>query len=132
MPERTFEEVMERFRTIEIPEKFDMVVAIADGGIVPAAIINRRLGAEFRILRINLRDADQKPVYDSPKLLSPVDFGFRGKRILLADDRIKSGATIRFAKGLLHGAAVIKTFAVNGNADYALFDEECFRFPWII
>jgi xanthine phosphoribosyltransferase len=39
-----------------------------------------------------------------------------------------------FAKSLLeqNGAALVKTFAVNGNADYALFDEDCFKFPWIM
>jgi xanthine phosphoribosyltransferase len=64
--------------------------------------------------------------------MSPVDFDFAGKRLLLVDDRIKTGSTIQFAKEILQDAAVIKTFAVNGNADYALYNEACFRFPWII
>lgn len=34
------EEVLERFRTIEFHDDFDMIVAIANGGIVPAGIIN--------------------------------------------------------------------------------------------
>lgn len=129
---KSFEEVMERFRTIEIDERFDMIVAIANGGIVPAGIINQRLGAEVGILRINLRDERQQPRYDSPRLLSPVDFDVAGKNILLVDDRIKSGSTIRFARELMKDAALIRTFAVNGPADYALYDEPCFRFPWII
>ena len=33
---KTMEEVLERFRTIEFHEDFDMIVAIANGGIVPA------------------------------------------------------------------------------------------------
>lgn len=37
------EEVLERFRTIEFHDDFDMIVAIANGGIVPAGIINQRL-----------------------------------------------------------------------------------------
>lgn len=40
---KTMEEVLERFRTIEFHEDFDMIVAIANGGIVPAGIINQRL-----------------------------------------------------------------------------------------
>lgn len=40
------EEVLERFRTIEFHEDFDMIVAIANGGIVPAGIINQRLQKE--------------------------------------------------------------------------------------
>lgn len=34
---KTMEEVLERFRTIEFHDDFDMIVAIANGGIVPAA-----------------------------------------------------------------------------------------------
>ena len=74
----------------------------------------------------------QHPKYDQPKLLAPIDFDFRDKRILLVDDRIKTGSTIKLAKELMQEARMIKTFAVNGNADYALFDEACFKFPWIV
>ena len=76
------EEVLERFRTIEFHDDFDMIVAIANGGIVPAGIINQRLQKEVHLL--------------------------------------------------LKEARMIKTFAVNGTADYALFDETCFKFPWIL
>lgn len=97
----------------------------------PAGIINQRLQKEVHLLRINLRDEYQHPKYDAPQLLAPVDFEFRGKNILLVDDRIKTGSTIRLACELLKDAHMIKTFAVNGTADYALFDETCFKFPWI-
>lgn len=129
---KTFDEVMERFRTITFQEEFDMIVAIAYGGIVPAAIINQRLQKEIHLLKINLRDENQHPKYDAPKLIAPIDFDFKGKRILLVDDRIKTGSTIKLARELMKGAKLIKTFAVNGNADYALYDESCFRFPWIM
>ncbi len=132
MAGKSFEEVLERFRTIPIGERFDMIVAIANGGIVPAGILNQRLGIEMNLIKINLRDERQQPKYDAPQLLSPIDFDFREKRILLVDDRIKSGSTIRLAKELLKEASAVKTFAVNGTADYALYDEECFRFPWIM
>lgn len=58
---KTMEEVLERFRTIEFHEDFDMIVAIANGGIVPAGIINQRLQKEVHLLRINLRDEYQHP-----------------------------------------------------------------------
>jgi xanthine phosphoribosyltransferase len=136
--EKSFAEVLECFRTIAIDETFDLIVAIANGGIIPAGILAQRFdggsgrGPAVRVLRINLRDENQRPRYDAPRLLSPIDFEFVGKRILLVDDRIKSGSTIRLARELLRDAAVVRTFAVNGNADYALYNEECFKFPWII
>ena len=130
--DRSFDEVMERVRDIEIPEPFDMVVAIANGGIIPAAMINQRLGCEYHLLKINLRDAMQNKIYDKPKLLAEIDFDFKGKRILLVDDRVKTGTTLEFAKELLSDAALVKTLAVNGIADYCLYNESCFRFPWIV
>jgi xanthine phosphoribosyltransferase len=132
MNTKTFEAVMQRFREIEFHEDFDMIVAIANGGIIPAAILNQRLNTEIQLLKINLRDPNQQPKYDSPRLISPVDFDFKDKTVLLVEDRIKTGATVKFAIDLLQGARQIKTFAVNGNADYALFNEDCFKFPWIV
>jgi xanthine phosphoribosyltransferase len=129
---KSFSEVLERFREIEFRETFDMIVAIANGGIIPAAIINQRLNIEFHLLKINLRDPSQKPKYDTPQLIEPIGFTFRDKSILLVEDRIKTGATVQFAIDLLHDAREIKTFAVNGKADYSLYDETCFRFPWIV
>ncbi len=131
MNTRTFEEIMKRFAEIEIDEAFDMIVAIANGGLVPAGILNQRLQLEVKVLRINFKDDNQRPRYESPQLLQPIDFDFKGKRILLVDDRIKSGSTIVLAKQLLSEAKLVKTFAVNGIADYALFNESCFRFPWM-
>lgn len=123
---------MQRFREITFHETFDMIVAIANGGIIPAAIINQRLNIEIQLLRINLRDQDQKPKYDSPRLISPIDFDCKDKSILLVEDRIKTGATVQYVIDLLHDARQIRTFAVNGKADYSLYDETCFRFPWIV
>ncbi len=130
--QKSFQEVLERFANIEFDETFDLIVAIANGGIVPAGIINQRLLLDVQILKINFKDENQKPKYNEPILLKPIDFEFKNKKILLVDDRIKSGSTIKLAKELLNDATLVKTFAVNGNADYALFNEMCFRFPWNI
>ena len=132
LPTKSFEEVLQRLREVEFKENFDLIVAIANGGVIPAAIINQRLNIEFHLLKINLRDAFQKPKFDAPKLLQPIDFDFKDKKVLLVEDRIKTGATVNLALELLKEAEVIKTFAVNGEADYSLYDESCFRFPWII
>jgi xanthine phosphoribosyltransferase len=129
---KPFEEILQCFREIEFHETFDIIVAIANGGIIPAAILNQRLQTDLQLLKINLRDPHQQPKYDSPQLLSPIDFDYRNKTILLVDDRVKTGATLQFAAHLLQGAKTIKTFAVNGKADYSLYDEACFRFPWLV
>lgn len=94
METKPFEQVMERFRALRIDEPFDMIVAIADGGILPAGILCRKLGLPVYLLRLNLRDECQHKLYDRPKLLRPIDFDFAGKRILLVEDRIKTGTTL--------------------------------------
>ncbi len=132
LPTKSFEEVLLKFKAIKFTENFDMIVAIANGGVIPAAIINQRLNIELNLLKINLRDPHQKPKFDAPRLLEPISFDFKNKTILLVEDRVKSGATVRLALSLLQDAALVKTFAVNGNADYELYNEACFRFPWII
>jgi xanthine phosphoribosyltransferase len=130
---KTFEEILERIRNIEFVEDFDLIVAVANGGIIPAALLNQRLGLELQLLRVNLRDLNQRPLYDSPKLLRPIDFDFGGRNILLVEDRVKTGASLSFARSLLEKEAeMVRTFAVNGKADYSLYDEDCFRFPWIL
>lgn len=132
MSKKKLEEVLERFRNITFAENFDMIVAIANGGIIPAALLNQRLNIEFQLLKINLRDNNQQPKYDIPQLISPIDFDFKGKTILLVEDRVKTGASLNLACELLKEAKLVKTFAVNGNADYALYNEDCFKFPWIM
>jgi len=115
-------------------ESFDLIVAVANGGIVPAALLNQKLGLDMQLLKLNLRDSNQRQLYDKPKLLEQITFDVKGKTILLVEDRVKTGNTLNFAKNLLleAGALNIKTFAVNGKADYCLYDETCFRFPWIL
>lgn len=132
MSSKNFEEVADRIRTIEFREKFDLIVAIANGGIIPAAMLNQRLNVELQLLKLNLRDANQKQLYDAPRLLEEVKFEIKGRTILLVEDRVKTGTTLNYARELLSDAKVVKTFAVNGNADYCLYNEACFRFPWIL
>ncbi len=132
MSSKSFAEVLEKIRTLEFKEEFDMIVAIANGGIIPAALLNQRLNIDIQLLKLNLRDASQRPLYDSPRLLEEIKFDVRGKKILLVEDRVKTGMTLNYARQLLAGAALVKTFAVNGKADYCLYDEGCFRFPWIL
>jgi len=134
MEQKGFTEVLDKFRQQIIDEEFDQIVAIANGGIIPAAVLAQKLELEVFLLKISLRDKQQRPLYDRPKLLAEIDFDCRNKRILLVEDRVKTGSTLNFAKQLLiqAGAAKVKSFAVNGKADYSLYDENCFRFPWII
>jgi len=41
---KSFDEVAERFLNIRFDEEFDLIVAIANGGVIPAAILNQQIG----------------------------------------------------------------------------------------
>lgn len=133
MNSKPWEEINERIAAIQFNEGFDLIVAVANGGIVPAALLQQKLKIPVELLKMSFRDTTHKPIYQSPQLIAPVHFKTAGKKILLVEDRVKTGATLQVAKQLLLDAgADVKTFAVNGSADYSLFDENCFSFPWIV
>ena len=69
---KTFEEVRQRFLEITFEERFDLIVAVANGGIIPAAMLNQRLNLDMQLLKLHLRDADQKQLYDRPRLLEEI------------------------------------------------------------
>jgi len=111
-------------------ERFDAIVAIAQGGVMPAALLQQEWGIPLRIVRINYRDSENKPRFDDAKLLEDGPSPFHGKRILLVDDVSRTGRTLARAREYLDGNTV-RTFLVNGKADYNLYDtEECLRMPW--
>lgn len=64
MSAKSLEEVIEKISRIDINEPFDMIVAIANGGIIPAALINQRLNLDIYLLKLNLRDKYQHQISD--------------------------------------------------------------------
>ncbi|MDR3608964.1 MAG: phosphoribosyltransferase family protein [Ignavibacteriaceae bacterium] len=132
MNSKTINEILGKVKNIDFHEDFDTIVAIARGGIIPAGLIQQKLPVDIEILWLNFRNENQQPQHDEPVLLKPINFNYMDKRILLVDDRSRTGKTFNKGKELLKGARYIKTLVVNGKADYPLFDEECFTFPWKI
>ena len=130
MNSKTIDEILNKIKTIKFQEDFDTIVAIARGGIFPAALLQQKLMIDLEIIWLNFRDEKQKPQHDEPVLLKPISFIYKDKKILLVDDRSRTGKTFDKGKALLKGAKFIKTLVVNGKADYPLFDEDCFTFPW--
>jgi xanthine phosphoribosyltransferase len=125
-------DIISRVREIAFCEDFDTIVAIGNGGVIPAMLLQQKLDCDVEFIWLKLRDDNQNQIYDTPQLLKPLTFDPFGKSILLVDDRSASGKTLDAARGILSSAAIIRTLVVNGKADYPLFDEECFYFPWRI
>jgi xanthine phosphoribosyltransferase len=118
---------------------FEAVVAIARGGLVPAAIVAREL---------NIRTVESVAIksYDHQnqgqiKVLKPVaqailDVAKNGGKVLIVDDLVDTGATARIVRDMLPGAhfatvyakpmgrEMVDTFITEVSQDTWIF------FPW--
>lgn len=131
MTDISFSEIAERIRSVELPA-FDAVVAIARGGIVPGSLLAFRFQKELFTLQLNYRDDDNKPRYDSPRLMGEtLNLPDNVKTLLLVDDVSVSGKTLDAAKTLLPQYHII-TFVLKGKGDFSLFPEvkDCVNWPW--
>jgi xanthine phosphoribosyltransferase len=122
--------IQDAIRGLHRDQPMDLIVAIARGGIIPAVMIQAAWGGELEWLWLYYRNDDQVPIRPHPELVRPLTFDPRGRRILLVDDRSRTGQTLETAKSFLSSAASITTLVVNGVADLVLFNEDCFYFPW--
>jgi adenine/guanine phosphoribosyltransferase-like PRPP-binding protein len=125
-----FETISRVLKQTNLPN-VDFVVGIAEGGIVPAALLAHQLGVPMHLLRINYRAPDNSPRHSAPILLADAPTLPEGACILLVDDVSVSGQTLTLARDLLKGHEVI-TFTLKGKADFVLFPEivACVNWPW--
>ncbi len=130
MEVKPLEEIIGKLGQLQFDPRLNLIVGIANGGIVPAYLVHGYLNLPMEFLWINFRDETHKPKTATPLQTKPLNFNPEGESILLVDDRSNSGATLRLAADLLTGAAMIKTLVVNGKAHYSLFNEDCFAMPW--
>ena len=124
-----FNEILKKLKKNKFDD-FDVIIAIGRGGIVPASLVQNILKRDMEILWLNFRDEKHCPKRKKPKLVKEINFDFKNKKILLVDDVSRTGETLDKAKKILKGNK-IKTFVINGEADYSLYNfKECIKFPW--
>lgn len=132
MKKLTLKEINTKIEKIKFPE-FDLIVAIGKDGIMPASLLRYFLKVPVSVIWLNYRDENNKPIRQNPLLKKPLNKNvknLKNKKILLVDTISKTGKTLEKAKELLEGNTV-KTFVINGKADYSLFNYEgCIEWPW--
>ncbi|MGK9477676.1 phosphoribosyltransferase [Melioribacter sp. OK-6-Me] len=130
MRELSFSEISERIKLFKLPA-YDTVVGIREGGVVPASLIAYKLNAELITLKINFRDNNNQPIYETPKILSEINKNLEGKKILIVDDVSVTGKTLVTAKSYLK-LPEADTLVMKGKADYVIFPEidTCVIWPW--
>ena len=111
---------------------YDLVVGIADGGVVAAALVAYKIGCDLKIVKFNYRNNDNIPQHPEPVLLSTFTLPANIKSILLVDDVAISGKTLNALKKKLFKNQRVATLVFRGKADFVLFPEitTCVRWPW--
>ena len=123
----------EQLCAIPFAEDFDVIVAIARGGIEAGEILAEHLHIPLQTIRLNYRDDDNRVARKQVAIIDDEALDVKGKSVLLVDDFYRSGATLTKAKELLADAGQLKTFVVrdhNHHADYHLVNTNGFLFPW--
>ena len=130
MTELSFKEIREKLNSLKLPQ-FDVVVGVANGGIVPGCMVAMKLSCDFKVIRIKYRDEKNDPAYPEPVLFGRIELPEGATEILIVDDVSVSGKTLNTAKALLRTYHV-KTLVFKGKADYVLFPEvePCVNWPW--
>jgi hypoxanthine phosphoribosyltransferase len=124
-------QIIKELKRINFP-KFDLIMAIGKDGIMPASLLQHFLKLPVKIIWINYRNKDNKPIRKEPKLIKPLKDlkSIKNKRIIIVDTISKTGKTLNKAKELLKENK-LKTFVINGKADYSLFNyDDCIQWPW--
>lgn len=114
-----------------------VIIGIAKGGVVPAAVLASILRREFYPIRLSRRHDDQV-VRDTPELLLGPPPTIAGQRVLLVDDIVVGGATLALARQacLDQGAAQVRTATLFAHSfsrfpDYvALVSDALIITPW--
>jgi adenine/guanine phosphoribosyltransferase-like PRPP-binding protein len=128
----SFTEITARLGGWKFPSGIDGVIGIANGGVVPAALVAQRLGVGMKVIALNYRDETNEPRYAEPKLLSAVPELGAWRRVLLVDDVYVSGKSWQSARVSLPAEVAVLPFVLKGKVDFALFPdiEGCVQWPW--
>jgi xanthine phosphoribosyltransferase len=114
---------------------FDAVVAIARGGLVPAAIVARELNIRV-VESVSVKSYDYK-VQGSVQVLKPMsgqilDLAKNGGKVLIVDDLVDTGATARIVRDMLPGAHFATVYAKpKGREMVDTFITEVSQDTWI-
>jgi hypoxanthine phosphoribosyltransferase len=73
--------------------QFDLVIGIARGGIPVAMVIGDLLNLEIDIVKVKSYTGIKERV--KPKILTKLSKGIRGKKVLIVDDLIEYGDTMK-------------------------------------
>jgi hypoxanthine phosphoribosyltransferase len=125
-----FATISGRLHDLVLPD-VDVVVGIATGGTVPAALVAHQLRKPLALVTINFRAPDNTPRRPAPEVLGAVPRLPAGSQLLLVDEVSVTGATLDAARALF-GDQAVTTLVLKGRGDIVAFPEirTCVAWPW--
>ena len=139
---RVEELVTEMVEKVRSDYEVDVVVGVGKSGLIPAAIVAKKLGVtEFYSVAVRFYDEGKPPkkVLDRPRVMHHTVGDLSGKRVLVVDDFSRSGLTLIEVEKLLlsKGAEEVRVAVavLRGDAKkeldyYGLSFDGCVVFPW--
>ena len=114
---------------------FEAVVAIARGGLVPAAIVARELNIRT-VESVAIKSYDHKNQGEilvlKPMAQDILDIAKKGGKVLIVDDLVDTGATARVVREMLPGAHFATVYAKpKGREMVDTFITEVSQDTWI-
>jgi xanthine phosphoribosyltransferase len=114
---------------------FDALVAITRGGLVPAAIVARELNIRnVETVAVKSYDHQSKGEVRVLKPITPEILGMQkaGRKVLIVDDLVDTGATARIVRDMLPGAHFATVYAKpKGREMVDTFITEVSQDTWI-
>ena len=115
----------------------DLVVGIANAGVIPGAVVASMLRCDFFSMKISRREGLER-VRERPKILSAAPRQAVGRRVLIVDEICTTGETLRMALAAVRNVnpADVRTatsFIRFGGFQpdyYALQTDDTIVFPW--
>jgi len=129
---------LSRALALKVARDYDpeVVVGIANAGVIPGAVIAAILDREFHSLLVSRRYRADR-VRETPAIFGEAPPEVRNRRVLIVDETCDSGDTMRLARSaVIHGGAVEVRTAVSFRTgsyepDFAALDtESTIILPW--
>jgi len=127
----SFERIMKQLEVFKLP-RVHYVLAIAEGGLVPASLVALKLKVPMGMIRIRFRDSQNQILFQDPRLFQKPGIPKGIQSVLIVDDVSVTGKSLALAKSFMAKKCKVKTMVFKGKADYVLFPElrPCVMWPW--
>lgn len=129
-PTIEFKTIRTALQNAELPPA-DLIIGIGSGGVVLASMAACITDTPMIVLWLAYRDKNNIPIHANPQLVQDFTLPKKVNRVILVDDVVVTGKTLKTAKDILFPVKTT-SLALMGAADIILFPdlESCVQWPW--